>query len=579
MSTWLRSIWRAIRADGLALTGLGLLLGIITIAAAAPLLAPHDPNEINERVEGVALLYDGASWGEPEIVADQPLNAATLLDDAAGVAVGEAGRIAVLADEEWDDAAPVTDVSLVGLDADSSTVIAVGAQGTAVHGQVASTPEEWEVQGLDTDAVLRDVSVAGDEAALAVGDDGTVAAWDATHGWELLDSGVDAHLRGVRLTGPGEGVVVGEQGTVLAYADGALDPVPNVTFRDLLGVDVADDGTVLLVGERGTILRHPPVTETGGELSEGGALGAWEEMRSPESRVYEDVRFLGGADTALALGERGIAVGLEDGVWERVDTGYSRSLLGMGSADGRVLAVGTEPYQNELAAPSADHWFGTTHLGRDIFSQTVWGSRTALLVGGLAALMVTLIGTNIGLIAGYFKGRTGGLLMRFVDVMYALPLEAFALILVLIFRPSLLIVILAIGLVTWRTTARLIRAQVLSLAERPFVKAARVAGASDWRILYVHIMPNVLPLVFLQLAVAMAFAITAEATLSFLGLGPPGVYSWGGILHEARLSGAWRVAWWWIIPPGIMIMITVVAVFFIARALEVLSNPRLATRS
>lgn len=95
------------------------------------------------------------------------------------------------------------------------------------------------------------------------------------------------------------------------------------------------------------------------------------------------------------------------------------------------------------------------------------------------------------------------------------------------------------------------------------------------RILYVHIAPNILPLAFLQLAVAMGGAITAEATLSFLGLGPPRVYSWGTILHAARLSGAWRTAWWWIVPPGFLIMITVVSVFFIARVLEVLTNPRL----
>ena len=93
--------------------------------------------------------------------------------------------------------------------------------------------------------------------------------------------------------------------------------------------------------------------------------------------------------------------------------------------------------------------------------------------------------------------------------------------------------------------------------------------------MFVHIAPNILPLVFLQLAVAAGFAITAEATLSFLGLGPPRMHSWGTILHAARLSGAWRTAWWWIVPPGALIMLTVVSIFFIARALEVLSNPRL----
>lgn len=168
--------------------------------------------------------------------------------------------------------------------------------------------------------------------------------------------------------------------------------------------------------------------------------------------------------------------------------------------------------------------------------------------------------------------------MRTVDVMYGIPFEPFALILVLLFKPSLAIVILAVSLLTWRTTARLIRAQVLSLRERPFVKAARVAGASDARIMYLHILPNVMPLVFLELAITVGVSIIAEATLSFLGLGPPQSVSWGGILHDARLSGAWRTAWWWNLPPGFLIMLTVLSVFFISRSLEVVANPRLRAR-
>lgn len=205
----------------------------------------------------------------------------------------------------------------------------------------------------------------------------------------------------------------------------------------------------------------------------------------------------------------------------------------------------------------------------------MYGTRTALMVGIIAALVVNLIGATVGMIAGYYRGNIDNALMRIVDIMYGLPLEPFAIILVLIFEPSLWIIIMAIGLLTWRTNARIIRSQVLSLVERPFIKAARVAGASDLRIMLIHITPNILPLAFLQLAVAMGYAITAEATLSFLGLGPPQIYSWGTILHSARLSGAWRTAWWWVIPPGIFISVTVVSVFLISRSLEVLTNPRL----
>jgi peptide/nickel transport system permease protein len=243
-----------------------------------------------------------------------------------------------------------------------------------------------------------------------------------------------------------------------------------------------------------------------------------------------------------------------------------------------AIAIGSDPFVDKLAPPSSQHWFGTDHLGRDLYSQNVYGSRIALLVGFLGASLVVLIGANVGLIAGYYRGRTDTVLMRIVDVMYGIPFEPFAMILVLLFDPSLTIVILAISLLTWRTVARLIRSQVLSLAERPFVKAARVAGASDLRIMYLHIAPNVLPLVFLELAIILGASIIAEATLSFLGLGPPQSISWGGILHNARLSGAWRTAWWWNLPPGAFIMITVMAVFFISRALEVIANPRLRGR-
>ena len=563
------NIWRIIRADRMALTGVVILVGVILVSTFAPLIATHDPNEINERVEGVVVTFDGEGWQEPERVADLPLNAAHLAsaDPLVGVAVGEEGRVAERVEEDWQDLDPITDVTLFGVDGAGAgdVVIAVGDDGVAL----IRSDDAWTPSDTGIDTRLQDVAVLADDLAFAVGDGGTLLRWDGGS-WEEMDAPVDDDLLGVRASGDDAAVAVGASGAILLVDPDGAQAVEGVGFRDLFGIDVADDGAVLAVGERGTILRNTEALDD---------AGAWETMTSPESRTFEDVRFVDGGG-AIALGERGVAVRLDPGDdrWELEQTGYDRGLRGIGAAGSSLVAVGTDPFVDELAEPSADHWFGTTHLGRDIFSQTIWGSRTALMVGALAALMVTLIGTNVGLVAGYFKGRTDNLLMRFVDVMYALPFEPFALVLVLIFRPSLAIVILAIGLLTWRTTARLIRSQVLSISERPFVKAARVAGASDWRILYVHIAPNVLPLAFLQLAVAMAFAITAEATLSFLGIGPPQVFSWGGILFEARLSGAWRTAWWWIIPPGLFIMVTVVAVFFISRALEVLTNPRLARR-
>jgi peptide/nickel transport system permease protein len=228
-----------------------------------------------------------------------------------------------------------------------------------------------------------------------------------------------------------------------------------------------------------------------------------------------------------------------------------------------------------LDPPSARHWLGTTDLGRDVLSQVIMGTRVALIVGFLAALLVTVIGTVIGLVAGYYKGWLDDLLMRLVDLAYSIPFEPFAIVLVGLLEPSIWTVIIAIALLSWRAPARVIRAQVLSVAQRPFVKAARVAGASDFRIIFVHIAPNILPLTFVYMTIEFGIAIVAEASVSFLGFGDPQVESWGKTLHLAFLTGAIRKAWWWAIPPGLCITLIVLSVFFLSRAYEEVINPRL----
>jgi peptide/nickel transport system permease protein len=225
--------------------------------------------------------------------------------------------------------------------------------------------------------------------------------------------------------------------------------------------------------------------------------------------------------------------------------------------------------------PSLQYPFGTNNLARDIFSQVVYGSRVALIVGFVSAIAVTLIGANVGLLAGYFGGWIDDLLMRIVDVAYSIPFEPFAILLVALIRPSITNLILAMALIMWRAPARVVRSQVLSLSQRPYVKAARVAGASNLRILYLHIAPNILPMVLLYIPVTVGWAIIAEASLSFLGFGDPRVISWGGILQTAFTSGAMRRAWWWTLAPGASIVLVVVSVFFISRALEPLTNPTL----
>ncbi|WP_290814816.1 ABC transporter permease [Halovivax sp.] len=219
---------------------------------------------------------------------------------------------------------------------------------------------------------------------------------------------------------------------------------------------------------------------------------------------------------------------------------------------------------------------GTTAEGYDLLSQLIYGSRAALLVGFIAAICTAGIGTMVGLVAGYYGGFVDDLLMRIVDFMYGLPLLPTVILLVAVLEPSLWNIIFAIVILQWRSTARVIRSQVLSLRERPFVKAAKVSGASDWHILTRHLAPNVLPLSFLYGAFAIAWAILAEAGISFLGMGDPDRVSWGTMLQSSRSYNAFAEgAWWWFVPPGICIALVVISGFLIGRGYEEITNPQL----
>jgi peptide/nickel transport system permease protein len=229
----------------------------------------------------------------------------------------------------------------------------------------------------------------------------------------------------------------------------------------------------------------------------------------------------------------------------------------------------------QLEPPSRAFWLGTTHYGRDVLSQVIVGSRVAIIVGIVSAFFITFIGTNIGLIAGYYGRRVDDLLMRLTDIVFGIPFLPFAVVLVALLRPSIWNIILTISCLLWRTTARVIRSQVLSLRERPFVRAARVAGASDLRIMYVHLLPNVMPMSLLYVAFGVAWAVLAEASLSFLGFGDPRMVSWGQMLYAAYISGSIRHAWWSVVPPGLCIMLITASVFLIGREYERIVNPRL----
>lgn len=228
-----------------------------------------------------------------------------------------------------------------------------------------------------------------------------------------------------------------------------------------------------------------------------------------------------------------------------------------------------------LSPPSAEHLLGTTYYGLDVLSQLIHGTRIVLIVGITCAVLIALIGTNIGLIAGYYGGRIDTVLMRATDLAFGVPFIPFAVVLVALLGPSLWNTIIAISFLMWRSTARVIRSQVLSLRERGFVKAARIAGASDMRILYVHIFPNVLPMALLYVAFDIAWAVLAEASISFLGFGDPHQTSWGQMLYLAYVSGSIRQAWWWTVPPGAALSLFVISVFLVGREYERLANPRL----
>ena len=226
--------------------------------------------------------------------------------------------------------------------------------------------------------------------------------------------------------------------------------------------------------------------------------------------------------------------------------------------------------------PGREFLLGTTSNGRDIFSQLVHGSRNALYVGLTAALAVALVGTIVGLISGYFGGWLDNLIMRCADITLGIPFLPFVIVLAAFLGPSSWNVVIAISILLWPNSGRVIRSQVLSLRERAYIESAKVSGCSNFRIIFIHIGPNILPLSFLYGSIAIGWAILTEASISFLGFGPSDVISWGFMLQDAYSSQALSLgAYFWFIPPGICIVLMVVAGFFICRGYEEILFPRI----
>jgi peptide/nickel transport system permease protein len=228
-----------------------------------------------------------------------------------------------------------------------------------------------------------------------------------------------------------------------------------------------------------------------------------------------------------------------------------------------------------LRTPSARHWLGTTLQGRDVLSQLLHGTRVALLVGLVDAVLIGLLGTCVGIASGYYSGKVDHFLMRLVDILYSIPFEPFAIAILATLGTGLWRLMLIIALLLWRDPARVIRAQTLTLVQRSYVKGARAAGAGDLRIMLVHVAPGVLPLTYSYMALGAGWSIIAETSVSFLGFGDPNAISWGTMLNDVFVNGQIGNAWWWSAPPGLMIVVLVLSIFLTFRAYEEEFNPRL----
>lgn len=229
--------------------------------------------------------------------------------------------------------------------------------------------------------------------------------------------------------------------------------------------------------------------------------------------------------------------------------------------------------------PSLTHPLGTNSDAQDIFSRMLYGAEIAFITGLLTAFIVGFVGTLAGITAGYYGGRVENLIMRLVDLAYGVPFLPFAIVLIIILDPSIFNIIIAISLLLWRETARVIRSEVITIKEQAMIDAAVSSGASDRRILLSHILPKVLPTTVLYSVFAIGWAILAEAGLSFLGLGDPDSLSWGQMLQYAYVSQALdRGMWWWIVAPGLCIAGVVISAYMIAQGIEELTNPKLRDR-
>lgn len=211
-----------------------------------------------------------------------------------------------------------------------------------------------------------------------------------------------------------------------------------------------------------------------------------------------------------------------------------------------------------LQPPSGAHWFGTDDLGQDVLAQVVWGTRISMLVGAAASLIAIVIGTAMGLIGAYVR-KLDPIVTTLTDVMLSLPMLPLMILVTALAGPSVMTLIVVIGVLSWAEVARLIRSNALVVSSMPYIDGARVLGAGPVRILSTEILPAVMPLVIVSVLLQAARAVISEAGLSFLGMGDPSTWSWGRILLNAQRSGVLATAWWQTLFPSLAILALVLA--------------------
>jgi peptide/nickel transport system permease protein len=230
---------------------------------------------------------------------------------------------------------------------------------------------------------------------------------------------------------------------------------------------------------------------------------------------------------------------------------------------------------NKYAPPSDGHLLGTDSLGRDVFSRLIYGARVTMMVALLAVSISTVIGTFIGLITGYFGKLVDAIFMRIVDIVISFPVLFLLISISTIMKPSIWIVIFAIGFVSWTSTARLVRGEVLRVKQLDYIVAANACGSSSLKIILKHILPNILAPIMVQITIGTAQAILMEASLSFLGVGvQQPTPSWGNMLMDAQKLLVLRDMPWIWIPPGIVNLLLVLAIYFVGDGLRDAFDPK-----